>query len=75
MDGFKQLARGSSVRKWQSQDGGGIRGEEGFFFFFLIGTLCTYPKQRRIMGVGETLSSEGNGLASPLASLSGKHAL
>ena len=33
MDGFKQLARGSSVRKWQSQDGGGIRGEEGFFFF------------------------------------------
>ena len=27
------------------------------------------------MGVGETLSSEGNGLASPLASLSGKHAL
>lgn len=34
MDGFKQLARGSSVRKWQSQDGGGIRGEEGLFFFF-----------------------------------------
>ena len=38
MDGFKQLARGSSVRKWHSQDGGGIRGERGFF---LIGTPCT----------------------------------
>ena len=52
-----------------------LEGKRVFFFFFLIGTLCTYPKQRRIMGVGETLSSEGNGLASPLASLSGKHAL
>lgn len=31
IDGFKQLARGSSVRKWHSQDGGGIRGEKGFF--------------------------------------------